>query len=84
MGAGKSPIILVADADRLMRWAIVEWLSQEGYMTWEVSEPTQAQDYLRSGPDLAMIQAATGNLGLFDADGLIHGDHGSERHAVDV
>ena len=53
----KSPTILVADADRLMRWALAERLSEEGYVVWEAVEPETALAFVRRVPDIAILDA---------------------------
>lgn len=57
MPARKSSTILVADADRLMRWALVEHLSEEGDVVWEATEPETALAFVRRGPDIVILDA---------------------------
>lgn len=55
MPTRKNPSILVADADRLMRWALVERLSAEEYVVWEAAEPETALAFVRRVPDIAIV-----------------------------
>ncbi len=57
MEGQKSPTILVADPDELMRWAVAQRLSREGYVVWQVAEPAEALDGLGRSPDAAVIDA---------------------------
>lgn len=51
----KSPTILVADPDGLMRWAVVERLSGLGYTIHEASQPMETMAGLQRAPDIAIV-----------------------------
>ena len=57
MSARKTPAILIADGDKLMRWALKERLSQDYGELREAADPQSTAALLEQGADIAVVDA---------------------------
>ena len=60
-----TPCILVVDDEQLIRWALAERLTQEGYRVVEAADGRETLDHLRDSIDLVLL-----DYRLPDTDGL--------------